>query len=246
MLAQLRDKTGALELCWFQSLHWVEKNIHSGRQYQVFGKVSFFNGKPQITHPEIELWTPGLTEGKNLLEPIYPTTEKLKSKGLNGKQIGKLTATLLDMIAPREIQENLPQPVINHLKIIPRFNAYCAIHLPKTKEEYEQSLFRLKFEEFFIAQVRLGLLRLSRHKTSRGAVFEKVGDFFNTFYSRYLPFQLTGAQKRVLKEIRTDTGRGRQMNRLLQGDVGSGRFICRPRPVSVLISFSTRFCAPVS
>ena len=225
MVAQIKDKTGSLELCWFQSINWVEKNIIPGRQYLVFGKVSFFNGKPQITHPEMELWNPAMAEGKGLLEPIYPTTEKLKARGLNGKQIGKLTATLMEMISPKEIQENLPGPIIDQLKVIPRYNAYRAIHLPKTKEEYDQSLFRLKFEEFFIAQVRLGLLRLSRYKTSQGAVFEKVGDYFNSFYNSHLPFQLTGAQKRVLKEIRTDTGRGRQMNRLLQGDVGSGKTI---------------------
>ena len=225
MVAQLRDKTGSLELCWFQSIHWVEKNIHPGRPYLVFGKISFFNGKAQMTHPEMELWTPTMSDGKSYLEPIYPTTEKLKGKGLNGKQIGKLTTVLLEMISPKEIQENLPQAVVAHLNIVPRFNAYTGIHLPKNKEEYERSLYRLKFEEFFIAQVRLGLTRLSRHKHSRGAVFEKVGDYFNTFYNTYLPFQLTGAQKRVLKEIRTDTGRGRQMNRLLQGDVGSGKTI---------------------
>ena len=225
MLASLRDNSGSLELCWFQSIHWVEKNIQTGRPYLVFGKVTFFNGKAQITHPEFELWTPALSEGKNFLEPIYPTTEKLKARGLNGKQIGKLTATLMEMISPKEIQENLPQSLIDQEKIMPRFRAYTSIHLPKNKEEYEQSVYRLKFEEFFIAQVRLGLLRLSRQKTSRGVLFEKVGDFFNNFYSKYLPFELTGAQKKVLKEIRTDTGRGRQMNRLLQGDVGSGKTI---------------------
>ena len=225
MIATLMDKTGSLELCWFQSIHWVEKNIQQGRPYLVFGKVTFFNGKAQITHPEMELWTPAMSDGKSILEPIYPTTEKLKARGLNGKQIGKLTATLMEMISPKEIQENLPQTVIAHQNIIPRYRAYTCIHLPKSKAEYEQSLFRLKFEEFFIAQVRLGLLRLSRHKVSKGVIFEKVGDFFNTFYNQYLPFELTGAQKRVLKEIRSDTGRGRQMNRLLQGDVGSGKTI---------------------
>ena len=100
-----------------------------------------------------------------------------------------------------------------------------SIHFPKDQEEYEKALYRLKFEEFFIAQVRLGLTRLRRHKHSKGVVFEKVGEYFNTFYNKHLPFELTGAQKRVLKEIRTDTGRGKQMNRLLQGDVGSGKTI---------------------
>lgn len=225
LLATLRDKSGRVELCWFQSIHWVEKNIQTGKPYLVYGRVSFFNGKPQITHPEMELWNTTLTEGKSTLEPVYPTTEKLKAKGLNGKQIAKLTAVLMDMISPKEIQENIPEDVLLKLKLIPRFKAYCFIHFPASKEEYEQALRRLKFEEFFIAQVRLGLLRLSRHKTSRGVVFEKVGALFNSFYTNYLPFELTGAQKRVVKEIRADTGRGKQMNRLLQGDVGSGKTI---------------------
>ncbi|HEX8358174.1 MAG TPA: ATP-dependent DNA helicase RecG, partial [Segetibacter sp.] len=168
---------------------------------------------------------PATADGKNYLEPIYPTTEKLKAKGLNGKQLGKLIMPLIEMISSREIQENLPQPLVNKLTLMPRFSAYCSIHFPKNIVEYETALYRLKFDEFFIAQVRLGLTRLSRYKHSKGVVFEKVGDYFNTFYNTFLPFELTGAQKRVIKEIRADTGRGRQMNRLLQGDVGSGKTI---------------------
>jgi ATP-dependent DNA helicase RecG len=225
LLAQLRDKTGSIELCWFQSINWVEKNLQQGRQYLVFGKVTFFNGKAQISHPEFELWNTELADGKSFLEPVYPTTEKLKARGLNGKQLSKLTAGLMEIISPKEIQENLPGPLLEKMKLVPRFNAYLNMHFPKAKEEFETAFHRLKFEEFFIAQVRLGLTRLSRHKVSRGVVFEKVGNFFNTFYKQHLPFELTGAQKRVLKEIRTDTGRGKQMNRLLQGDVGSGKTI---------------------
>lgn len=225
LVAHLKDRTGSLELCWFQSIPWVEKYIQQGRQYLVFGKVSFFNGKAQITHPEIELWNEALAEGKNYLEPIYPTTEKLKAKGLNGKQIGKLTLVLMEMIGSKDLPENLPNQIVKKLILQDRFSAYTSIHFPKSIEEYEKALYRLKFEEFFVAQVRLGLVRLLRYKHSKGVVFEKVGHYFNTFYNNYLPFELTGAQKRVLKEIRTDTGRGRQMNRLLQGDVGSGKTI---------------------
>ena len=225
LIAQLRDKTGTLELCWFQGINWVEKNIHTGKQYLVFGKTGFFNGRPQMTHPELEVWSPAMIEGKNFLEPVYPTTEKLKAKGLNGKQIGKLTMTLMELISRKEIHENLPEPVISKLKLVPRYTAYCAIHFPKSKEDYENALYRLKFDEFFISQIRLGLTRLNRHKNSKGVIFEKVGEFFNTFYNKHLPFNLTGAQKRVIKEIRADTARGKQMNRLLQGDVGSGKTI---------------------
>ncbi|GEO10316.1 ATP-dependent DNA helicase RecG [Segetibacter aerophilus] len=225
LVAQLRDRTGTIELCWFQGIHWIEKNIHAGKLYLVFGKVAFFNGKAQITHPEIEPWVAETAEGKNFLEPVYPTTEKLKAKGLNGKQIGKLTMALIEMISPKDIPENLPNHILENLILLSRWEAYCFIHFPKNQLEYDKALYRLKFEEFFVAQVKLGLTRLRRHKHSKGAIFEKVGEYFNTFYTKYLPFELTGAQKRVLKEIRTDTGRGIQMNRLLQGDVGSGKTI---------------------
>lgn len=225
LVAQLRDRTGTIELCWFQGIHWVEKHLIVDKQYLVFGKIAFFNGKAQITHPEIESLAVAMAEAKSGMEPVYPTTEKLKARGLNGKQIGKLTQALLELISPKEIQENIPEMVVSKLKLVAKYDAYCSIHYPSNKEEYDAALYRLKFDEFFIAQVRLGLTRLRRYKQSRGVLFEKVGDYFNTFYSKHLPFQLTGAQKRVLKEIRTDTGRGRQMNRLLQGDVGSGKTI---------------------
>jgi ATP-dependent DNA helicase RecG len=225
LVAQLRDNTGTVELCWFQGIHYVQKAIIPGSKYIVFGKVSFFNGRPQMTHPELEPFLASMAEGKNYLEPIYPTTEKLKAKGLNGKQIGKLTSGLLAMISPRDIPENLPDPVISRLNLIPRYDAYTSIHFPKNADQFNRALHRLKFQEFFLAQVRLGLARIQRYRFSQGVVFEKVGEFFNNFYTQYLPFELTGAQKRVLKEIRTDTARGRQMNRLLQGDVGSGKTI---------------------
>lgn len=225
LIAQLRDKTGFLELCWFQGINWIEKNIQAGKPYLVFGKTGFFNGKPQITHPEIEPWSPAMADGKSFLEPIYPTTEKLKAKGLSGKQIGKLTAALTELLSPKEIPENLPENVISKLKLETRYNAFFSIHFPKNTEDYEKALHRLKFDEFFISQIRLGLTRLDRYKNSRGVLFEKVGEFFNDFYRQHLPFELTGAQKRVLKEIRADTARGKQMNRLLQGDVGSGKTI---------------------
>jgi ATP-dependent DNA helicase RecG len=225
LVAYLRDRTGTIELCWFQGIHWVEKNLKVGQQYLVFGRTSFFNGKAQLTHPELENFVPTLKDGKSHLDPIYPTTEKLKTRALNGKQIAKLTEVLIGMLSPKDIQENLPDSLLKDLNFITRFDAYTAIHFPKNNDQYEQALQRLKFEELFIAQVRLGLTRLERHRHSKGVVFETVGNHFNTFYNNHLPFQLTGAQKRVLKEIRIDTARGKQMNRLLQGDVGSGKTI---------------------
>ena len=178
-----------------------------------------------MVHPEIEIFTPAKEGGKDYLEPVYPATEKLKARGLNGRQLAKLTYHLFSMIKPADIPENLPTGIIADYKLMNRYEAYSNIHFPVSEKAYKAALRRLKFEELFVAQVRLNLVRLSRHQSSRGVVFEKVGDFFNTFYNKYLPFELTGAQKRVLKEIRTDTARGRQMNRLLQGDVGSGKTI---------------------
>ncbi len=225
LIAHLRDSSGVIELTWFQGINWIEKSLVEGRDYLVFGKTGFFNGRPQMVHPEMEVFTPEKAEGKIFLEPIYPTTEKLKAKSLSGRQIGKLTFQLTSQLTKRDIPENLPAYLSEELRLMDRFDAFINIHFPKSQQEYEQAIRRLKFEELFIAQVRLNLTKIQRHKSSKGVVFEKVGEQFNLFYNNYLPFQLTGAQKRVLKEIRTDTAKGHQMNRLLQGDVGSGKTI---------------------
>lgn len=224
LVAQLKDKTGILELTWFQGINWLQKTLQTGQTYLVFGRTGFFMSKPQIVHPEIELYTPEQTPSLKL-EPVYSSTEKLKSRGLGGRQIGKLTQLLLAMLHEKDLPENLPQQVLRSAKFMSRFQAYRQVHFPASQQEYDAAVRRLKFEELFIAQLRLGLLKLNRHKYSKGVVFDKVGDLFNSFYKNYLPFELTGAQKRVMKEIRGDTAKGHQMNRLLQGDVGSGKTI---------------------
>lgn len=223
LVAQLKDATGILELTWFQGIPWVQKRLEVGVDYLVFGKPSFFMGKPQITHPEIDVLTVDNAEGKNVLEPIYPTTEKLKAKGLNGRTIGKLTAALLPQVHEKDIPEILPDQLLEQLKLPARYKAYKDLHFPPDAESYEAALKRMKFEELFLAQLRMAMIKSNRHRYSKGIVFDKVGVLFNTFYTKHLPFELTGAQKRVLKEIRQDTARGHQMNRLLQGDVGSGK-----------------------
>ena len=225
LVAQIRDQSGVLELAWFQGINWVMKNMQVGSQYLVFGKTGFFNGRPQIVHPEWEIFVPASADGKAFLEPVYPSTEKLKARGFNGRQMGKLTQSLFTQLQPADIVENIPHHLISQMQLLSRYEAFKNIHFPANTELYEKAVKRLKFEEFFIAQIRLQLVRLQRHHSSKGEVFEKVGENFNRFYNEYLPFQLTGAQKRVLKEIRQDTGRGHQMNRLLQGDVGSGKTI---------------------
>lgn len=225
LVATIKDKTGELELAWFQGVNYVQKTLVEGTDYLLFGKVSFFNGKPQMVHPEMEIFVPQKAGGKIFLEPVYPTTEKLKVKGLNGRSIAKLTHQLLLQLQPKDIEENLPKDVLERLGLMDRNIAYRAAHFPKDEAEHLAAIRRLKFEEFFVAQIRLALIRMQRHRANKGVVFEKVGDYFNKFYKHHLPFELTNAQKRVLKEIRTDTARGAQMNRLLQGDVGSGKTI---------------------
>ena len=221
LVSQLRDATGQIELAWFQGINWVQKQLVEGQTYIVFGRVSFFNGRAQIVHPEIEPYVAATAGQKSVLEPVYPSTEKLKSRGLNGKQIGKLTQALFMQISERDLPENLPASLLKDQ--LSRWEAYRQIHFPQSQALYKKALKRLVFEELFIAQVRLNLVKIDRHKNSRGHKFEVVGDYFNHFYNHHLPFELTGAQKRVIKEIRQDTARGYQMNRLLQGDVGSGK-----------------------
>jgi ATP-dependent DNA helicase RecG len=225
LVAEIKDSSGVLELVWFQGISWVQKILQVGGDYLVFGRSGFFQGMPQMTHPEIEVYSKDNSEGKFFLEPVYPATEKLKAKNLGGRQIGKLTLGLFNQLQERDIPENLPAQVLKQFDFIPRYRAFRQSHFPANIESYEAAIKRLKFEEFFIAQLRLGLVRNQRHRISKGAVFAQVGDLFNNFYKNYLPFELTGAQKRVLKEIRNDTAHGRQMNRLLQGDVGSGKTI---------------------
>ena len=225
LVAEIRDQTGTMELIWFQGITWMEKTLTIGSGFRVFGKVSFFQGQPQMTHPEIESLQEVGKETKAYLEPVYPTTEKLKARGLGGRQIGKLTQTLVAQLREQDLPENLPDDILQHTKLVGRFQALQHIHFPPSPEAWQAAMNRLKFEEFFVAQLRMGLIKSQRHRYSRGVVFSQVGELFNNFYENHLPFQLTGAQKRVVKEIRKDTGTGKQMNRLLQGDVGSGKTI---------------------
>lgn len=178
---------------------------------------------PQISHPEFEIVTNDQVETRNFLEPVYSSTEKLKARSMGGRQIAQLTFTLLNLLTEKDIPENIPDAILEKFRLVNRFKAFKDIHFPSTLADYERAVKRLKFEELFIAQLRMQLLKLKRHTTSRGFVFGKVGEYFNDFYHHHLPFELTGAQKRVLKEIRIDLKSGRQMNRLLQGDVGSGK-----------------------
>lgn len=223
LVANLRDETGEISLVWFQGWQWMEKTLQQNVSYLVFGKISVFNGYLQMSHPEMDLLTEEIATGKPFLEPVYYTTEKLKARGLTAKAIGKLTKGLLEQLSPGEIPENIPLPVLQQYRLMDRAKAYFKIHLPAREDDANQARRRLKFEELFLAQIRICRLKIRRQQLSHGFIFNSVGEAFNTFYNHHLPFSLTGAQKRVLKEIRQDTTTGRQMNRLIQGDVGSGK-----------------------
>lgn len=225
LVARLKDDTGIIELTWFQGITWVQKMLETGVSYLVYGKPGFFQGQPQIIHPEIEVLTAGQQEGKSYLEPVYPTTEKLRSKGLGGRQLGKLTQQLFSQLRQQDVPDFLPSNILAAHNLLIRYDALRQIHFPESTDAFQWATKRIKYEELFIAQLRLQMICSHRHRFSHGVIFEKVGDYFNSFYKSALPFELTNAQKRVVKEIRTDTATGRQMNRLLQGDVGSGKTI---------------------
>ncbi|MBN1338574.1 MAG: ATP-dependent DNA helicase RecG [Bacteroidales bacterium] len=220
--AVFSDSTGHIELIWFQGIKWLLNKFKSGQEYILFGKPSYFNGNYNIPHPEVTLPEDNLLIQGGRLQAFYNSTEKLKSKGLDSKSIGKLFIPLLSAVKD-DLQENLPDDILNKFKLMPRTEALYNIHLPVNQDLLNRATARLKFEELFLIQLRLLFNKGLRKEKFRGFVFSRVGDYLNNFYHRKLPFELTGAQKRVIREIRTDLGSGKQMNRLLQGDVGSGK-----------------------
>ncbi|MFS8082196.1 MAG: ATP-dependent DNA helicase RecG, partial [Ginsengibacter sp.] len=223
LVASMSDGSGIMELVWFQGINWVNKLLHIGTPLRVFGKVGFFMNSAQMAHPEFELISSETTATRDFLEPVYPSTEKLKARQLGGRNIAQLTYTLIQILSEKDLPENLPETLRCKYKLAGRFESYKNIHFPANLNEWHEAVKRLKFEELLISQLRLGLIRFQRNSFSKGLIFEKSGYFLNNFYHHHLPFELTNAQKRVLKEIRKDLGSGKQMNRLLQGDVGSGK-----------------------
>ena len=222
-MASSGDSSSALELVWFTGANWIEKSLTIGMEYIVYGRVTSFGKKLNIAHPEIEPAKAENAKAETSFAPVYPSTEKLNKKGLNAKVRRRLIKQLLDKLTPGDLPENLPAYVIQKFRFVSRFQALRQIHFPRNQEELKTATNRLKFEELFFLQMRLLQIRRRRKDTVKGYVFNKIGDYFNGFYKNKLPFELTGAQKRVVKEIRRDLGMGIQMNRLLQGDVGSGK-----------------------
>lgn len=218
--ARFEDQSGNVELIWFQGIQYVKANIQVGQTYVLFGRPKAYQQQWTIPHPELTKW--GEQSLELGLQAMYPSTEKLNTKGLHAKGIGKLIQTLLPQIK-HHIPEILPEYLREELKLISLEQAYFQIHAPKNEIEFKQARYRLKFDELFFLQLELLLRKEIRAKKMKGFVFPELGNIFNTFYTKYLPFELTNAQKRVLKEIRKDFLHGEHMNRLLQGDVGSGK-----------------------
>ena len=221
LVAHFSDDTGVIDLVWFKGIKYVLERLKPGVEYVVFGKPSVFGGRINISHPDIdhadkvELSSMGLC-------PSYSTTEKMKKSGLNSRAVSKLMETLLGMVA-EPFPETLPQWIVARYGLMPYDAAIRTIHFPTDNVRLKNAQYRLKFEELFQIQLNIARYTSERKRKLKGFVFDKVGDFFNDFYSHNLPYQLTNAQKRVIKEIRYDTCTGAQMNRLLQGDVGSGK-----------------------
>ena len=223
LVVLFKDNTGIIELVWFKSYNWVSKQLKLGAEYIVFGKPSLFNGKFNIPHPEISIITEDLLKQQSAFQSVYNSTEKLKLFGLDSEGIRKAQRNLLIQLQITDIQENLSNELINDYHLMSRFEAFKHIHFPNNNKQIKEATLRLKFEELFYIQLRLLKINKIRANTVKGFVFSKVGILFNDFFKLHLPFELTNAQKRVIKEIRLDMGSGRQMNRLLQGDVGSGK-----------------------
>jgi ATP-dependent DNA helicase RecG len=224
LVATFRDDTGDIQLIWFTALKWLKQSLQLNQPYVLFGKPQEFKGKYNIPHPELELLEEARITQGNGLKPVYRTTEKCSRVGLNSNVIAKLTRSIATEAMPY-FQETLPDEVLHKYKLMPRGAAIFQIHLPTDLVQLEAARRRLKFDELFFIQIQIAKLKLANTRFERGVVFTKVGELFNDFYTNHLPFELTGAQKRVIKEIRTDVARGTHMNRLIQGDVGSGKTI---------------------
>ncbi len=224
-VAYFADDTGEIELVWFQGLRWAEKTVEIGKKYIAFGKPGLFRGEYSIVHPDISPYEEENLKADGRLYPMYSSTEKLKSRGLHSRGIEKLLSTLLALITVHDLPENLSDSLIRQYELMPRFDAYRQIHFPDKDQTLEKAKSRLKFEEFFFSQLRILQMKMGRKKASSGFIFTSLDPAFNRFYAEKMPFQLTAAQKRVVKEIRSDLLSGKQMNRLLQGDVGSGKTI---------------------
>ena len=223
LVVQFAANDGVIELVWFKAYHWMAQQLKMGVEYVVFGKPNYFNGRFSLAHPDINEVNEEFVKNQSSFQPVYNSSEKLKYKGLDSEGIRKIIRAVLQNPAFEQIEETIPVEVQKKYFLLNRLDALKKIHFPANAGDIERASLRIKFEELFYVQIRLLRLNKDRTKAHNGYVFSRVGEAFNNFYNHHLPYTLTNAQKKVLKEIRLDVGSGKQMNRLLQGDVGSGK-----------------------
>lgn len=224
LVADFTDGTGKIELVWFQGIKWIRDTIKTDVPIVVFGRISAFQNQFSMVHPEMELLSEHRQQLRGALQSVYSSTETLSSRGISNRTVVKMMQQLLSETYGK-LSDPLPDGLRERLKLPDKNSAMLHVHFPPSVQALNRARFRLKFEELFLMQLQLLRKNLDRKQKIKGHVFSQVGDYFNTFYSEHLPFPLTGAQKRVVREIRQDMGNGAQMNRLLQGDVGSGKTI---------------------
>ena len=240
LVATFIDETGSMELVWFRGHKWIRENLKINVPYVIFGKTNFYNGTFSMPHPEMELLETHEKSLRSAMQPVYPSTEKLTNSGITNRMINSLMQQLF-LESKNRFAETLSKPLLEQLKLVSKSDALFNIHFPKSTTDLARAQYRLKFEELFYIQLQLIRKNLIHKAKIKGYPFTKVGEHFNTFYNEHLPFELTEAQKRVIKEIRADLGSKAQMNRLLQGDVGSGKTIVAL--LSMLIALDNGFQA---
>lgn len=237
LVAKFNDSTGEIELVWFRGYQWIQKQLKIDSNYVAFGRLTWYGSRASIAHPELEDESKDTHKTSAIFQPVYPSTEKLVNRSITNRTMRLMIHNLFEELQ-RGVRETLSENIKNKYGLIGATKALRTIHFPKNLNELEEAQKRLRFEELFFIQLQLLQKKLEHRNQFKGHIFEKVGDLFNTFYNDHLPFSLTKAQKRVLKEIRSDFGSGAQMNRLLQGDVGSGKTIVAF--LSALIAFDNQ------
>ena len=240
LVATFKDDTGIMELVWFRGHKWIREGLKLNKPYMIFGRTNWFNGKFNMPHPEMEFLEDHQKNLQSAMQPVYPSTEKLSNKGISNRVIIKIMQQLF-LETKGQFRESLSTELLSELKLVSKSEAVFNVHFPQNQVLLAGAQFRLKFEELFYIQLQLIIKNLLHKSKIKGYPFRKVGNLFNDFFNNHLPFELTNAQKRVLKEIRADLGSNAQMNRLLQGDVGSGKTIVAF--MSMLIALDNGFQA---
>ena len=241
LVAEFEDETGQLELVWFRGHQWVAKSIQLNKEYIIFGRLNWYLGLASMPHPEMTLAAAYEQEPLRPFKPIYRSTEKMVNSGLTQTSLQKMVSELF-LKTGHSFRETLPEKILARLNLVSKAKALTCIHFPENQNALTRAQMRLKFEELFYIQLQLLLKNYQRKQKIKGHIFESIGHHFNSFYKEELPFTLTNAQKRVIKEIRNDLGSGRQMNRLLQGDVGSGKTMVALLTMLIAVDNSFQAC----